>query len=155
LTADGGTTYSEKNSAEARSMLTKRCVTGFLVSLVTLAAGCQGSGSNGVTSAPPAGLAERDSSVVYAQGIAIIPDTLSNRGGAITQCSVSPPLPAGLVLDPQTCAITGTPTTVSNDTVYTVTGSNAAGSASTRLEIEVKDHAIAPENLSYLDGSVV
>lgn len=136
-------------------MLTKRCVTGFLVSLVTLAAGCQGNGSNGVTSAPPAGLAEHDSTVVYAQGIAIIPETLSNSGGAITQCSVSPPLPAGLVLDPQTCAISGTPTTVSNDTVYTITGSNEAGSESTRIEIEVKDAPIAPDGLDYLDQSVI
>ncbi|EIM95089.1 kelch repeat-containing protein [Paraburkholderia hospita] len=155
MAADGGTTYSEKNSAEAKSMLANRCVTGFLVSLVTLAAGCHGSGSNGVTSAPPAGLAERDSSVVYAQGIAIVPNMLSNSGGAITQCSVSPPLSAGLVLDPQTCAISGTPTAVSNDTVYTVTGSNASGSASTRVEIEVKDAPIAPDGLDYLDRSVI
>lgn len=66
-----------------------------------------------------------------------------------------PPLPAGLVLDPQTCAITGTPTTVSEATIYTVTGSNAAGSDSTRLEIEVKDTTAPPETLGYLDSSVV
>src|SRR5882672_8963267 len=102
----------------------KRCVTGLIVALSTLVAGCQGNSGNGVTSAPPAGLAERDSSVVYAEGTAIIPDTLSHSGGAITQCSVSPALPAGLTMDPQTGTITGTPTAVTNNTVYTVTSSN-------------------------------
>ncbi|WP_407671853.1 Ig domain-containing protein [Paraburkholderia hospita] len=38
----------------------------------------------------------------------------------------SPSLPAGLVLDPQTCAITGTPKVVSPATIYTIPGSNAA-----------------------------
>jgi hypothetical protein len=47
-----------------------------------------------------------------AQGTEIIPDTVSGSGGPTTQCSVSQPLPAGLVLDPQTCAVTGTPTAV-------------------------------------------
>jgi hypothetical protein len=108
-----------------------------------------------MASVAPIGLTERNASVVYAQGTEIIPDALSNSGGAITQCSVSPPLPAGLVLDPQTCAITGTPTAVSNDTVYTVTGSNAAGSATAGLEIEVKADAIAPDDLTYLDTSII
>jgi hypothetical protein len=125
------------------------------MSLSALVAGCQGNGGNDATSAPPAGLAYRDSSEVYAQGAAIIPNTLSHSGGAITQCSVSPALPAGLTMEPQTGTITGTPTAVTHDTVYTVSCSNAAGSATTRLEIEVKATAIAPENLSYRESSVV
>jgi hypothetical protein len=133
----------------------RRCVIGLLLLVATLAAGCHGGVDNSTASVAPAGLTERDPSVVYAQGTAIIPDTSSNSGGPITQCSVVPPLPAGLVLDPQTCAITGTPTTVSDATIYTVTGSNAAGSDSARLEIEVKDTSSPPEDLSYLDSSVV
>ncbi|MEM5310813.1 kelch repeat-containing protein [Paraburkholderia sp. JHI869] len=120
-----------------------------------LAAGCHGGGSNSTASVAPTGLTERDPSVVYTDGTAIIPDTFSNSGGAITQCSVVPPLPAGLVLDPQTCAITGTPTTVSNDTIYTVTGSNPEGSDSTRIEIEVKADPVAPESLNYPDAAVI
>ncbi|MGF6508218.1 kelch repeat-containing protein [Paraburkholderia sp. 32] len=128
---------------------------GLLMVFALLVAGCHGGGSNIGTSAPPAGLTERGSSVVHAEGTAIIPDTLSNSGGAITQCSVSPALPAGLTMNPQTGTITGTPAAVTNDTVYTVTCNNAAGSASTRLDIEVKATAIAPGNLSYGDSSVV
>ena len=131
------------------------CVTGLLLLVAMLAAGCHGGGDNSMSSVAPAGLTERDAAVVYATGTEIIPDTLRNSGGATTQCSVSPPLPAGLVLDPQTCAITGTPTTVTNDTIYTVTGSNAAGSESTRVEIEVKADVIAPEGLTYLDTSII
>ncbi|MCX5542397.1 putative Ig domain-containing protein [Paraburkholderia sp. CNPSo 3076] len=128
---------------------------GLLMLLTMLVAACHGSGDNGVQPAPPAGLAERDGSVVYAGGTEIIPNMPSSSGGAIGQFSVSPALPVGLSLNPQTGVITGTPTSVSNATEYTVTGTNATGSASARVEIEVKDHVIAPETLGYLDSSVI
>ncbi|WP_083860213.1 kelch repeat-containing protein [Cupriavidus sp. BIS7] len=136
-------------------MRTSRYLNILLVPLALLAAGCHGGGGNGPTSTAPAGLHERESSVVYAEGTEIIPDTVSSSGGPITQCSVSPPLPAGLVLDPQTCAITGTPTTTAKATLYTITACNATGCASTGLELEVKATAIAPDTLSYLDSSVI
>ncbi|MGF6920249.1 DDE-type integrase/transposase/recombinase [Paraburkholderia sp. 40] len=127
-----------------------RCLTGLLVLLAMLFAGCQGGSSGGtvVTQGPPAGMSEHDESVVYAQGQEIIPDTPSSSGGTITQYSVSPPLPAGLSLNPQTGAITGTPTAVSNATIYTITGTNAAGSTTTLVEIEVKATDVAPDSLS-------
>ncbi|WP_233856271.1 kelch repeat-containing protein [Paraburkholderia sp. HD33-4] len=128
-----------------------------------LAAGCQDSGNglgNGTALVAPAGLTERDVAVVYAQGTEIIPNTLSgissgSSSGPIMQCSVSPPLPAGLSLNPQTCAISGTPNGVSPDTIYTIAASNAAGSESIRVEIEVKPEAVAPESLSYLNAAVI
>ncbi|MGF6300437.1 MULTISPECIES: Ig domain-containing protein [Paraburkholderia] len=138
-------------------MQTTGCLTGLLLLLVMLFAGCHGGSSGGavVTQGPPAGMTERDEYVVYAEGQEIVPDTPSSSGGTITHYSVSPPLPAGLSLNPQTGAITGTPTTVSNATVYTVTGTNAAGSTTTLVEIEVKSTAVAPDSLSYLDDSVI
>ncbi|MGB0595059.1 MAG: putative Ig domain-containing protein, partial [Poseidonia sp.] len=36
-------------------------------------------------------------------------------------CSVSPALPTGLSIDSSTCTISGTPTTASTNTTYTVT----------------------------------
>lgn len=131
-----------------------------LMSLAITVTGCSngGGGNGGGTSnalAPPAGLVERDESPIYAVAVPIVPDTVSNSGGAISQCAVSPPLPQGLSLDPQNCTISGTPTGISHATVYTVTASNAAGSTTTRVEIEVKDAPIAPDGLDYLDRSVI
>jgi len=134
-------------------MQTARCLTGLLMLLALLSAGCSDGGGSGAV--PPTGLTLRDASVVYPEGQEIIPNAPSSSGGSITRYSVSPPLPAGLSLDPQTGAITGTPTTLSHATVYTVTGTNAAGSTITRLELEVKATAIAPDTLSYLDSSII
>ncbi|WP_244223028.1 Ig domain-containing protein [Cupriavidus lacunae] len=126
--------------------------------LAIILTGCSNGGSGSSTTnapAPPAGLVERDESPIYAVGVPVVPETVSNSGGAISQCAVSPPLPPGLSLDPQNCTISGTPTGVSHASVYTVTGSNAAGSTTTRIEIEVKDAPIAPDGLDYLDRSVI
>src|SRR5882724_1908549 len=127
------------------------------IALVLLVAGCSSGGNSGdATPAPSApGLRYRDTSVVYTRGVAIIPNVPSNSGGAITQYTVAPRLPAGLRLDPQSGVISGTPTTVTNAAVYTVTGSNAGGSSTTRLDIEIKAAVIAPATLSYPISSVV
>jgi len=130
-----------------------RCLTGLFVLPALLAAGC-GSGDGG-RDLRPAGLALRDAMVVYAQGQEIVPNTPSSSGGSITRYSVSPPLPAGLSLDPQSGAITGTPANLSNATIYTVTGTNAAGMVTTRLQIEVKATVVAPDTLDYLDSSII
>ena len=127
--------------------------------LAMLVAGCGGSGGGGfgfsAAPAPPAGLTYHDASVVYAQGTRIVPDMPAASGGSVTHYSVQPPLPAGLSLDPQSGVITGTPTSTSHATVHTVTGSNPEGSTTARVEIEVKDHVIAPDELSYLDSTLI
>lgn len=56
-----------------------RCPTGLLMLVVLLSAGCGGGGSS--TDVAPAGLTERDESVVYAQQQEIIPNTPSSSGG--------------------------------------------------------------------------
>lgn len=138
-------------------MKIKRCLTGLVTLLALLIAGCgggNGNGGSGVTQAPPSGLTERETSVVYVQGSEIIPNLPSSSGGAITNYSVFPPLPAGLTLDPVSGAITGTPSGTSNATEYTITGSNAAGNTTARVEIEVEAIPVAPDTLDYLDNSV-
>ncbi|MBK6848627.1 MAG: putative Ig domain-containing protein [Proteobacteria bacterium] len=78
-------------------------------------------------------------------------DTISasptTRGGAITQYSVSPPLPAGVSLDPRTGVISGTTAALAAYTAYTVTGSNAAGSVSFQLAFQVG--TAAPKAVEY------
>ncbi len=62
-----------------------------------------------------------------------------NRGGAVDSCTVAPVLPAGLSIekDGSTCKITGTPTTVTSEATYTVTGTNVTGSDTAIVVISV------------------
>jgi hypothetical protein len=137
-------------------MTTTDFLKGLPMVLAMLAAGCGGSGGGSfgfnVTPAPPAGLTYHDASVVYAQGNRIVPDRPTASGGPITHYTLQPPLPAGLSLDSQSGVITGTPASTSNATIYTVTGSNPEGNTTARVEIEVKDHVIAPDELGFLDS---
>ena len=66
--------------------------------------------------------------------------TPTYSGGAITSWTVTPSLPIGLSLD-SNGVISGTPTVVTPQTVYTITGSNTGGSDSTTVTIQVNDKA--------------
>lgn len=72
-------------------------------------------------------------------GQSIAPDSVyeSGYGGPVSSWSVSPALPAGLNLSQTTGTIAGTPLTVTRSATYTVTASNAAGSASLPVQISV------------------
>ncbi|AKE05337.1 hypothetical protein DB771_10285 [Burkholderia sp. AU29985] len=103
----------------------------------------------------PDSLAYPDNPVVYTTGVAIHPNVPVVSGGAITGFAVSPALPAGLALNPQTGAIGGTPTAVTAPADYTVTGSNSAGSISTVVNIEVRNALVPPASLTYDDPDAV
>lgn len=63
--------------------------------------------------------------------------TPSNSGGAVVSCVSVPSLPAGLSLS-NTCAISGTPTTVQASAQYAITATNSGGSQSAiTLSIDV------------------
>ncbi len=77
----------------------------------------------------------------------------TNTGGAITSCVSVPALPAGLALS-SGCVITGTPTTVSDATDYTITATNSGGSSNTTLNLTVKNlPTIVFHGLSALNGA--
>lgn len=61
----------------------------------------------------------------------------SNSGGAATSWSVSPALPSGLVISPSTGVISGTPTSQSPVTIYTISASNSGGTGKTNITITV------------------
>jgi hypothetical protein len=61
----------------------------------------------------------------------------SSQGGAVVSYSISPALPVGLVLDPSTGAITGTPAALMTNTGFTITATNSAGFTSTIVFITV------------------
>ncbi|HEX9981561.1 MAG TPA: putative Ig domain-containing protein [Flavobacterium sp.] len=83
---------------------------------------------------------------IYTAGTAIMPLTPTITGSGYT-FSVSPALPSGLILNPSTGVISGTPTTVQSTAAYTVTATNTGGSATFEVVITVND--IAPVFLSY------
>ncbi len=81
----------------------------------------------------------------FTTGVAV--NISATTSGVVTSCAVSPALPAGLNFNTTTCAITGTPTGISPATNYTITASNASGSANTTVTIAVNPPA--PTNLVY------
>ncbi len=57
--------------------------------------------------------------------------------GTITSCTSTPALPTGMSINSTTCAVTGTPTARKTSSLYTITASGSAGSASATITIAV------------------
>lgn len=108
-----------------------------------------GSGSPGYMNGPSTIANFRDPMglVVDGKGSLYIADNGNSliRKVALTGYAIDKTLPTGLIFDEKTGKITGTPTTVSPATDYTVTGYNTYGSSSTIVSIEVKDNTV-PQN---------
>lgn len=94
----------------------------------------------------PAGLVYT-SPVTCVTGQAIADNVPDSVGGAVATYSVSPALPAGLSLNATTGVISGTPTAITPQAVYTVTASNATGTSSFGVTITVNEGP--PLSLAY------
>lgn len=70
----------------------------------------------------------------------------------INSCSVTPTLPAGLVFDSKTCAISGSPTTQQLAANYTVTAANEIGSKSQAISIAVTASIVVACQNNSSDG---
>ena len=120
---------------------------------LTLANGVLGCSSSAlpftltVAVAPPANLSYTTPNVYTVGGGSIAPLNPSSTGGPITQYTIGPSLPAGLTIDPTTGIISGTPSAVSSQTSYTVTGTNASGTVTATVVITV--NVAPPASLSY------
>ncbi len=122
----------------------------FAVLATMLLANCGGTGDRQTTNpvgspndpSPPAPAAggpylEYDRPLVFTLGV-------SQTMGAYavssdTTITVSPALPAGLMLDPGTGRISGTPTALSPGQPYTLSAVNAQGTVTAKLNLEVND----------------
>ncbi|MWL91331.1 kelch repeat-containing protein [Cupriavidus sp. SW-Y-13] len=129
------------------------------VAWLALVTGCL-SDDPAVSDAPatlqaPAGLSYAMTSATYEVDQAIVPNQPSVSGGAVDRYSVAPALPLGLALDAVTGIIRGTPAAISASTIYVVTAENAAGSATGRVQIEVRSTPAAPAGLAYRDSTVI
>jgi len=98
--------------------------------------------ANGPAKAPW-GLVYPADPAVFGKGVEIAPQVPFYSGGPATAFTVKPPLPAGLVLNPGTGAISGAPAQVAATATYRVTASNALGSTETDLTLTVNDQAPA------------
>ena len=111
-----------------------------------------------VTYLAPTNLRYSQNPATYARGTPIPPNVPSSQGGVVFSYSVSPPLPDGLVLDPVTGAITGTPAALATASTYTVTAANPSASTTVGLGLTVEEAAppgivTQPANKSALRGS--
>lgn len=106
---------------------------------------CGGGGGGGHGGTPPSALQYSQSFSVYMVDQSHAPLTAS-VAGSVTGWSVSPALPSGLVLDPLTGEITGTPHVSALRGSYLVRASNAAGDATTSIELAVEK----PERYAYV-----
>jgi LPXTG-motif cell wall-anchored protein len=78
---------------------------------------------------------------------------LTPRGFSGTvRYTVSPALPGGLVLDPATGSVSGTPTTAQNDVTYTITGADPQFSAQATVTIAIAGLAPAAQGISASRG---
>ncbi len=100
---------------------------------------------------PPAGLTYITPNV-YTSGTTINPLNPTSTGGPISQYSIAPTLPAGLTINATSGIISGTPSAVSSQTSYTVTGTNASGTITATVVITV--NTAAPLSLSYSTPNV-
>ncbi|MBT94138.1 MAG: hypothetical protein CMA60_04855, partial [Euryarchaeota archaeon] len=105
-----------------------------------------------VNIAPPADITYSPSSFTLTKGTAMTSVTPTATGGVISSWSVSPTLPAGLSLNTANGTISGTPTSVTSSATYTVTATNAGGSSTATLTIQVND--IAPSTITYSPSSL-
>jgi len=101
----------------------------------------------------PAGLAYEPAAAVLTLGVPMDDLLQDSLGGSIQAYAITPPLPAGLALDPATGFISGTPAALSPATEYTVTATNALGSATAALSIAIVD--APPRDLAYATASAV
>jgi gliding motility-associated-like protein len=69
--------------------------------------------------------------------------------------TIDKPLPAGMVFNPKTGTISGTPTVLSPPTVYTITAYNGTGSNSTSLNIQVADITLLPSVITFPPPAIV
>jgi hypothetical protein len=110
----------------------------FLALSSSIMVSCGGGRSDGAAIIAPSSLNYSLSAPTYLVGIAIVANTPVNGGGTIDSYSVTPALPAGLSLNSQSGAITGTPSAVTGVSSYSITGANRAGSATAILNLGVR-----------------
>lgn len=136
--------HSAKHSNSSSARLLARL--GLAATLV-LAGACGGGGGGGALT-----FAYATPAPTYDTCTAIV-DNVPTLGTLVPSAfAIDPPLPAGLAFDTGTGVISGTPTTGSTATTYTITATTTRGAATAEVTIEVASTTPA---VSYAGGSNV
>ena len=146
-----GLTFSTSNGAISGTPTAVSSSTSYTVT----ATNSGGSGTATITiqvnDIAPSNVAYSPSFLTLTKDSAMTTATPTSSGGTVTSWSISPSLSGGLSFSTSTGAISGTPTSVSNATTYTVTASNTGGSATTTVTILVND--APPSSITYSPSS--
>ena len=162
ITAGAGThaitfTAGSAGTGGAASSLTLICT-------VTNAAGRASAPSSKVVTVkaqPPAALTYANNPATYYMNVPIPVNAPALGGGDPVQLfSVMPALPAGLLLDPLTGVITGTPSATATQADYQVTATNSGGSTGKTLTIAVQGQPAVsftanPSTIGPAGGSIL
>lgn len=113
--------------------------TSYTIYLKAVNAAGDGSASASISVTPIAApvftLSSTSQSVAISSAITTV--TISSTGGTIASYSISPAAPAGLTFSTSTGQLSGSPTSLSGATTYTITATNSAGTASKTFVLTV------------------
>ncbi|MBS0419797.1 MAG: PQQ-binding-like beta-propeller repeat protein [Proteobacteria bacterium] len=133
-------------------------LTHFILAVLVVTLGGCGGGGGGSEPPPlpaPSGLSyTTPQNLRLNTAIAALSPTVT---GTVSTYSVSPSLPAGLVLDSRTGVISGTPTQAAAATNYTITAANGSGSAQFSLSLSVFTLTVQQDSLTRFaaDGASI
>lgn len=85
---------------------------------------------------------------------AITPWSPVSTGGVVASYIIAPNLPASLSMSTSTGIISGTPTSVSPLTTYTIIGTNAVGTGKSTIAIQINPNPVVIPNITYSPDTV-
>lgn len=130
-------------------MRTLSTITISLLCLQLFASACAKASDDGTPAERAPTIAYATSSLTVTQNIAMTTLNATLGGGSVTACSANPSLPVGLSVNSTTCSISGTPVNTQAATAYTITASNAHGSAQAALTITIQHISIEYSGSAY------
>ena len=96
----------------------------------------------------PASIDISPDSIVLTIGESMSPAHISLSGGQVVEWGIHPELPNGLLFDTTNLSITGMPSELIPETLYTIWANNSGGSQTTSISIKVID---IPPAIEYVD----